>query len=218
MRRCSEFPDFEISQYVYSQKILCALPMLLLRPLVTITHAISGLALMTPRNPAGSPGRDSAQIRFHFSWTEKGLQVLHTPAPLESYRLPSLLQRSLGTARKEQEAAIDLAVSEALIPLGTIANSLQRAPWGTLNVNVEPGPDRRLRVYLSISDLTFQAASDEIGVVLRRNGTLVSHGHFVRWSYHTPPLRPAGYRITLHHGNTLLIRISVELEAPSSGG
>ena len=43
MQRCREFPDFEIFQYVFSQKILCALRVLLLRSLMTITHAISGL-------------------------------------------------------------------------------------------------------------------------------------------------------------------------------
>ncbi len=39
MRRCREFPV----QYVFSQKIPCALPVVLLRPLITITHAIFGL-------------------------------------------------------------------------------------------------------------------------------------------------------------------------------
>ena len=45
MQRYIKFPDFEIFQYVFSQKIFCALIVLLLRSLMTITHAISGLAL-----------------------------------------------------------------------------------------------------------------------------------------------------------------------------
>ena len=51
MRRCRGFPDFEIFQYAFSHKILCALPVLLLRPLMTITHAISGLRQETGRQP-----------------------------------------------------------------------------------------------------------------------------------------------------------------------
>jgi len=50
MRRYRKFPDFEIIgarqaclATCFSQKIYCALPVALLRPLMTITHAISGL-------------------------------------------------------------------------------------------------------------------------------------------------------------------------------
>jgi hypothetical protein len=43
MQRCRKFSDFDIFQYVFSQKIFCAKPLELLRPLMTITHAISGL-------------------------------------------------------------------------------------------------------------------------------------------------------------------------------
>ncbi len=172
---------------------------------------------MPPRNPAGARGEGPAQIRFHFSWTEQGLEVLHTPARLGRYALPPLLQQSLRTEAAQGESQENPAASEGLIPMGTLANSLQRPPWGTLNVNFEAGPDRQLRVYLSISDLAFQGASDQIAVVLRRNGTLFSEGHFVRWTYHTPPLPPAGYLITLRHHDTLLSNILVELDGSARG-
>jgi hypothetical protein len=56
MRRCRKFPDFEIFQYVFSQKIFCALPTALFRPLMTITHAMSGLGTGLKNQPiAGGP-------------------------------------------------------------------------------------------------------------------------------------------------------------------
>jgi hypothetical protein len=43
MRRYRNFPDFEIFKYVFSQEIFCALPVALLRPLMTINYAMYGL-------------------------------------------------------------------------------------------------------------------------------------------------------------------------------
>ncbi len=43
MRRYRKLSAIEILQYVFCQKIPCALPLALLQPLMTIPHAISGL-------------------------------------------------------------------------------------------------------------------------------------------------------------------------------
>jgi len=70
MRRYRKFPDFEIFQYVFSQKVFCALSTLLLRPLITITHAIFGFktsALMAP-GKAVFPDKE-----FHIENKQKSL-------------------------------------------------------------------------------------------------------------------------------------------------
>ncbi len=173
---------------------------------------------MPSSHASDTHGQGSADIRFHFSWTEGGLRILDAPARPESYALPSILQRSLGMEPPRPELQEDRANPEDLIALGSVANSLQRTRWGTLNINFEPGSDRRVRVYLSISDLTFAAASDEIEVVLRRESARLSHDPFVQWRYHTPPLPPATYQLTLRHGGTLLSRVLIELEEPARQG
>jgi hypothetical protein len=71
MQRYRKFPDFEISQYVFSQKIFCALPTLLLRPLMTITHAIFGLATSPVQQIRCQANNPSPQSRRNEKSNEK---------------------------------------------------------------------------------------------------------------------------------------------------
>ena len=74
MRRCRKLSDFEIFQYVFSQKIYCALPVVLLRPLMTITHAISGLIV----------SEDSKKRIAHDFWKDFEKLIFQGKIPLVS--------------------------------------------------------------------------------------------------------------------------------------
>jgi hypothetical protein len=151
------------------------------------------------------------RIRFEFQWTEIGLAVLLTPHSFENYPLPYFLQQSLYPHLSSRSNPTEVRISKEKIPFGFIANVQREAKWGRLNINFEPCPDAKLRIYLSISEVNFPCTSDDFLAILLHKGKVMARRSFLRWTLECPPLPPGEYSLVLKHSERLLAEIGLTL-------
>ncbi len=154
------------------------------------------------------------QMHFHFQWSGPGLTIHASPAPLELYTLPAVLQQSLRTERNVAPA--DDGSHEAnpspSIPVGSLAQMFHRAPWGNLNLNFEPCPNGRLFLYISCACIHPGYRDSSLAVELIADDERISLSPFKQGKYSSPALDPGRYSFAIIGGSDSLTEVVVRLD------
>lgn len=162
------------------------------------------------QTPRKEPKPD--RVHFHFQWSGLGLAILESPAPLELYTLPDILQQSLWAARNGSCTDDGDHQAGPSIPIGSLAQMLHRAPWGNLSLNFEPGPNGRLFLYISLASVQASCRGTPLAVELIADDQRISSIAFKQGKYSSPALGPGRYTFSINGGSNSLTEVVVHLD------